>query len=444
MVAAGAAVRRKNQPPLGPATGRLCPDPLPSRPMSMPPDRAHDVVVFGASGFVGRLTAEYLAAHAPAGTRIALAGRSRERLEAVRATLGTTAADWPIVVADSGDADALSALAESTQVVATTVGPYLRYGLPLVGACAAAGTHYADLTGEVLFMRRAIDAHHEQAAASGARIVHTCGFDSIPSDLGVFLLAATAAADELGELTDVTYVLKATRGGVSGGTVDSLRGQLDEARRDGASRRLLMDPYSLSPDRDAEPDLGPQRDPIGVVRDNALGGFLAPFAMGTINTRVVRRSNALSAYAYGGRLRYRELMLAGGLPLGPVKAAAIAGGLGALMAGFAIPPTRKLLDRLLPDPGEGPSEKDRERGFFAVDVHGTTSSGVKLVCRIRAQGDPGYKATAVMLGESALALALDGDALPPTAGVLTPATAIGQVLVDRLRAAGQSYDVARA
>ncbi|WP_354697699.1 Putative trans-acting enoyl reductase [Paraconexibacter sp. AEG42_29] len=409
--------------------------------MSPTPDRAHDIVVYGASGFVGRLTAAYLAEHAPADARIALGGRSRERLEAVRATLGPAAASWPVVVADSADPEALAAMAADTRAVATTVGPYLRYGLPLVGACAAAGTHYADLTGEVLFMRKAIDAHHASAMESGARIVHTCGFDSIPSDLGVFLLAAAASDGDLGELTDATYVLKGSRGGVSGGTVDSLRGQLDEAKRDGASRRLLTDPYSLSPDRDAEPDLGPQRDPVGVVRDDALGGFLAPFAMGTINTRVVRRSNALSGYAYGSRLRYRELMLAGGLPLGPVKAAAIAGGIGALMAGLAIPPTRKVLDHLLPDPGEGPSEKNRERGFFAVDVHGTTSSGARLVCRIRAQGDPGYKATAVMLGESALALALDGDALPKTAGVLTPATAMGHVLVDRLRAAGQTYEV---
>lgn len=405
------------------------------------PDRDHDLVVFGASGFVGRLTAAYLAEHAPEGARIALGGRSRERLEAVRATLGPQAAAWPVLVADSADDAALAALARSTRVVATTVGPYLRHGLPLVRACAEAGTHYADLTGEVLFMRRAIDNYHATARASGARIVHTCGFDSIPSDLGVFLLAEEAARRGLGELTDVTYVLKKTRGGVSGGTVDSLRGQLDEARRDAASRRLLLDPYSLSPDRDAEPDLGPQRDPMGVVHDEALGGFLAPFVMGTINTRVVRRSNALRGHAYGRALRYRELMLTGGLPLGPVAAAAIAGGLAALMAGLAVPPTRRLLDRVLPDPGEGPSQAAREKGFFAVDIHARTSSGAALVCRIRAQGDPGYQATAVMLGESALALALDGERLPAAAGILTPATAIGHVLADRLRAAGQEYEV---
>jgi short subunit dehydrogenase-like uncharacterized protein len=163
--------------------------------------------------------------------------------------------------------------------------------------------------------------------------------------------------------------------------------------------------------------------------------------MGTVNTRVVRRSNALLGHAYGRRLRYRELMLAGGLPFGPAIAAGIAGVVAALVAGLALPPTRFVLDRVLPDPGEGPDEQAREKGFFTIDTHTRTSGGARLVCRIRAQGDPGYKATAVMLGESALALALDQERLPAGAGVLTPATAMGDVLVDRLRAVGHTYDV---
>jgi short subunit dehydrogenase-like uncharacterized protein len=407
-------------------------------------DREHDVVVFGATGFVGRLTAGYLAGRAPAGTRIALGGRSRERLERVRTTLGKKAADWPLLVADSHDAEALAGIAASTNVVATTVGPYDRHGLPLVEACAAAGTHYADLTGEVLFMRRSIDAADATASASGARIVHTCGFDSIPSDLGVLLLHRHALQTGAGELLETTLVVTAIRGGVSGGTIDSMRSQLDEAKADKASRRIMLDPYCLSPDRAAEPSLGPERDPMGVVHDPQLGGWLAPFVMGTVNTRVVRRSNALQGHAYGRGLRYRELMLGGGLPLGPAKAAGIAGGIGALVAGLSLPPTRWLLDRVLPDPGEGPSEEQREKGFFRIDVHTRTSTGARLVCRIAAPGDPGYKATAVMLGESALALALDGDRLPDAAGVLTPATAMGTVLVDRLRTAGHSYHVEAA
>jgi short subunit dehydrogenase-like uncharacterized protein len=195
----------------------------------MTPDRSLDVVVHGATGFVGKLTAEYLAEHAPAGTRIGLSGRSREKLERVRTALGSRAADWPLIEADSSDAAALAALAGRTRAVATTVGPYRAYGLPLVEACAAAGTHYADLTGEVLFMRESIDRHHAAAEASGARIVHSCGFDSIPSDLGVLLLHEAALADGAGELEATTLVVRSLKGGASGGTLASLTGQLDEA-----------------------------------------------------------------------------------------------------------------------------------------------------------------------------------------------------------------------
>jgi short subunit dehydrogenase-like uncharacterized protein len=332
-------------------------------------------------------------------------------------------------------------MARSARAIATTVGPYYRYGMPLVEACADAGTHYADLTGETLFMRRSIDTANDRAVASGARIVHTCGFDSIPSDIGVLLLHEHAAETGAGDLTETTLVVRSMRGGVSGGTVDSMRGQLDAAKADKSLRRVMVDPYALSPERSAEPDLGGERDPMGVIHDEELGGWLAPFVMGTVNTRVVRRSNALQDYAYGRELRYRELMLAGGLPLGPVKAAGIAGGIAGLVAGLSIGPTRKLLDRVLPDPGEGPSEEQREKGFFKIDVHSKTSAGKHLVCRIDAPGDPGYKATAVMLGESALALALDGPALPDRAGVLTPASGIGTRLAERLRDAGHSYEV---
>jgi short subunit dehydrogenase-like uncharacterized protein len=407
-------------------------------------DRPYDIVVFGATGFVGALTAAYLVDAAPEGARIALAGRSLEKLEQTRAGLGARAADWPLVLAESHEADAIAGLAHSTRVVATTVGPYHRYGLPLVEACAAAGTHYADLTGEVLFMRRSIDAAQDAAVASGARIVHTCGFDSIPSDLGVFLLHEYAREHGHGDLEDTTLVVTAMRGGVSGGTIDSMRGQLDEAKAHKESRRIMGDPYSLSPDRTHEPSTGTERDPMGITYDADLGGWLAPFVMGTVNSRVVRRSNALQGWAYGRRLRYRELMLGGDLPLGPVKAGAIAGGIAGLVVGLSVPPTRALLDKVLPEPGEGPSEEQRDKGMFRIEVHTRTSTGDHLVCRIAASGDPGYKATGVMLGESALALAFDGDRLPAAAGVLTPSTAMGHVLADRLRAAGHTYEVAPA
>ena len=407
----------------------------------MSAERELDVIVYGATGFVGKLTAAYLAEHAPESVRIGLAGRSQERLEEVRRSLGARAGGWPVIVADSADAAALVEMAARTRVVATTVGPYRQYGLRLVEACAAAGTHYADLAGEVLFMRESIDRFHATAAASGARIVHACGFDSIPSDLGVLLLHQAAEADGAGELEDTTLVLTAVRGGVSGGTIASLRGQLDEIRGDGAQRKIVLDPYSLSPDRAAEPDLGRESDVSGVERDAELG-WLAPFVMALLNTRVVRRSNALQDWAYGRRFRYREVMSVGEGPLAPVKGAGVVAGIGGLVAGLSIPPTRMLLDRLLPSPGDGPGEETRRKGFFKIDVHTRTSGGRRYRARVAAQGDPGYAATAVMFGEAALCLAL--DELPGGGGVLTPATAMGSALVERLRAAGQTLEVAAA
>lgn len=399
-------------------------------------DRELDIAVFGATGFVGKLTAEYLAAPAPDGVKVALAGRSEEKLARVKSELGV---DWPTIVADSSNPGQLKALAERCRVIATTVGPYRKYGLPLVEACADAGTDYIDLTGEPLFIRESIDRCHDRAAASGARIVHCCGFDSIPSDLGVWCLH-----DEVGELAETTYVLKGARGGASGGTIDSMTTMLDEIKSDSEKRKILFDPYSLSPDRDAEPDFGRQPDFGPPSHDEDIGQWLAPFVMGAINTRIVRRSNALQDFAYGRQFRYRESMATGSGPVGLAKATALVGGLGAVTGALAVPPVRNALGRFIPSAGEGPSEEAREKGFFKTEIHARTPSGERYVCRIEAQGDPGYKATAVMFGEAALCLALDRDRLPARAGVLTPATAMDGALVDRLRAAGQTYEVVRA
>jgi short subunit dehydrogenase-like uncharacterized protein len=411
----------------------------------VPDDRALDVVLFGATGFTGSLVARYLAEHAPEGARIGLAGRSEEKLASVRSGLpGAAASQWPLIVADKSDGESMASLAAGTRAVLTTVGPFAQGGLALVEACAVAGTHYADLAGEILFMRDSIDRYDARARESGARIVHASGFDSIPFDLGVLVLREQVRKDGAGELEDTTSMVTGAKGGLSGGTFASLLGQLDEAKADSARARVAADPYALSPDRGAEPELGDERDLRTVKRDPELGAWLAPFVMAGINTRVVRRSNALQDWAYGRRFRYREAMAFRSGPAAPAMAAGMAAGIGGLMAGLSFAPSRSLIQKVLPSQGEGPSEKARERGFFKIEIHTRTSSGARYVCRVSAKGDPGYAATAVMLGEAGLCLALDGERLPDRAGVLTPATAMGIPLVERLRAAGFTFEAARA
>ena len=401
-------------------------------------DRELDVVVFGATGFVGRLVAGYLAGHAPGGVRVGLAGRSQRRLADVRAGLGAAASAWPLLVADSADPPSLAALARAARVVASTVGPYRAQGLALVRACAEAGTDYADLAGEVLFIRDSIDHCHDAAARSGARIVHCCGFDSVPSDLGVLLLHQAARADDAGDLQDTTLVVTALRGGLSGGTLASLVGQQEEVRASAVRRQMVQDPYALSPDRAAEPDLGREDDLDRGRYDGDLRMWVGPFAMAGINTRVVRRSNALQGWAYGRRFRYREVTGFGASPAAPVLAAMTGAALKAAQAGLEFGPSRALLGRLLPAPGQGPGEKTRRSGYFRIQIHTRTSAGGQYLAAIEAQGDPGYAATSVMLGEAALCLALDQGQLPGRAGVLTPATAMGATLAARLRSAGHT------
>ncbi|GAB11760.1 hypothetical protein GOARA_088_00230 [Gordonia araii NBRC 100433] len=402
--------------------------------------REFDVVVFGATGFVGELTARYLAEAAPEGTRIALAGRSEEKLAAVRGRLGTRAADWPLIVADAERPSTLDEMVARTQVVCTTVGPYLRYGEPLVTAAASAGTDYVDLTGEVPFVRYSIDKVGETAASTGARIVHACGFDSVPSDLGAYLLYERAKADGAGTLGNTTMIVTSMRGAASGGTIDSVR-VIAEQARDSSTRNLLLNPQALSsgPGELVRVDRRSEPSDAALVRassiDPSLRGTLAPFFMSSFNTRIVRRSNSL--LDYGPDFRYGEAMAVGKLPvISTIASATVAAGLGAGLGAMSFKPTRALLDRVLPKPGQGPSEKARDKGHFTVQTFTTTSSGRRYRSEMAAKGDPGYKATAVMLGESALALALDRDKLPDRAGVLTPAVAMGDVLADRLRGAG--------
>jgi short subunit dehydrogenase-like uncharacterized protein len=411
--------------------------------MSRDQDRRFDIVLFGATGFVGRFTARYLAEHAPPDARIALAGRSAQRLASVRDTLGPVAAEWPLLLADSGDRSSLDALAAQARVVATTVGPYARYGTSLVAACARAGTDYADLTGELLFVRDTIDRFDAEASANGARLVHACGFDSIPSDIGTLLLAERARADNAGELEDTTLVVTSMRGGFSGGTIDSRRAELEAVRREPGLADVLADAYALSPDRDSEPELGEETDLAGVTCDPDLGGCIGPFVMAPFNTRIVRRSNALQGWSYGRRFHYREVMGYGTSPVHVARGAGTALGLKMLIEAMRFGPTRAVVDRVARKPGEGPSEESIRRGHFRMEIHARTSSGAEYVGVVASHLDPGYGATPLMLGEVSLCLALDGEELPARAGVLTPATAMGRRLAERLSAAGVELSIDR-
>jgi len=398
--------------------------------------REFDLVLFGATGFTGRLVAEYLVKKRPA-LRWALAGRSLGKLERVRdelSALEPSAKGLPLVAADSMDRAAMDGLARRTRVVCTTVGPYALYGSALLGACAEQGTDYCDLTGEPHWVREMIDAHQARAAETGARIVPSCGFDSIPSDLGVLLLHEQLAARG-GRLAEAHYRVRRMKGGASGGTIASGL-HMAERMSDPQVRRVLDDPYSLNPE--GAPGVAGQEDWLRPRRDAETGRWLAPFFMAAVNTRVVRRSNALLGYAYGREFRYDEAVDVGRGLAGMARAAATSAGM-ALSGAVAFAPVRKLAQRFLPAPGEGPSREERESGSFDIELLGVGTAGERVRARVGATQDPGYGATSWMLGESALCLA--EDALPERGGLLTPASCMGMKLVERLRAAGMTFQV---
>jgi trans enoyl reductase len=410
-------------------------------------EREFDIVLYGATGFSGKLTAEYLAR---SGARIALAGRSSERLLDVRRRLGPAARDWPVIVADAAKPSTLSAMAARTRVVLTTVGPYARYGLPLVAACAAAGTDYADLTGELMFARNAIDHYHKQAVDTGARIVLSCGFDSIPSDLNVYQLHRRVAGDGAGDLTDTTLVLRSfSQFGASGGTVASLLGTMRTASSDAAAHRLIDDPYTLTTDRAGEPELGPQPDfARRRGRDIApeLAGFSAGgFVLAPHNTRIVRRSNALQGWAYGRQFRYAEAMSLGKSLAAPVASTAMSSAL-AWVNDLGnkhfrrLPP--RVVQRITSKPGSGPNAKRRARGYYTMETYTTTTTGARYLATFSQHCDA-YQGTSVLLGECGLALALDRDRLSALRGVLTPASSMGDALLARLPAAGVTMATTR-
>ncbi len=403
--------------------------------------RPYDIVLFGATGFTGKLVAEYFAEHyRDSDVRIALAGRNSSKLEGVRDDLKNRfgISDWPILIADSFDRASLDRVAHDASVVCTTVGPYAKYGAGLVAACVEHGTDYCDLTGETPFIREMLE-HHDRARETGARIVHCCGFDSIPSDIGTWMMHREMRAQHDATLRQVKFFAGESKGGFSGGTVASMMLIAERVRKEPALRKILGHPYALNP---AGERSGPDKnDAMGVKLDRDLGMWTGPFVMAAINTRVVRRSNALMGYPYGRDFRYSERMSFGKGPRGMAMASMVAGGLTGFLAAAAFDPTRKILKKRLPDPGEGPSKEDRDNGFFVVRLiaKGQTDDGREVELRGRVEGkkDPGYGETAKMLGESALCLALDPS--DREGGILTPASAMGDALLERLRAADMVF-----
>ena len=400
------------------------------------PGREFDIVVWGASGFTGALVAQYLASTYGIGQSLtwALAGRNQEKLENVRMNLRPLAdntGSLPILLADSDDETSLRNMAGRTRVVCTTVGPYVRYGSNLVAACVAEGAHYCDLAGEVVWMRRMIDAHHESARANGTRIVHSCGFDSIPSDLGVHWLQREMQGQHGVPCREIKFRAVAFKGGFSGGTVASMLFTAQMAEHDAAVREVIVDPYALNPVDGPKGLDGPEKTLPEYDLD--FRAWVTPFIMAMINTRVVRRSNALANFAYGADFRYDEGTV---IPYGrlgfPIAAAAAVGSrLFSTLTALSV--TRGLLAKVLPAPGEGPGPEVREKGYFEIEMLGRhpTKSAKNLRLRVRGDRDPGYGSTAKMLAESAICLALDD--LSTSGGVLTPAVAMGDALLERLQ-----------
>jgi short subunit dehydrogenase-like uncharacterized protein len=359
------------------------------------------------------------------------AARSKAKLEELRSSLGANAGTLPLVIADAADEASLGKLCASTRVVVSTVGPYALYGEPLVKACAQSGTDYCDLSGEVQWIRRMVQRYEAMAQKSGARIVHCCGFDSIPSDLGVHFLQRQAMKRLGAPCTRVKMRVKALRGELSGGTVASLMNVVKEAAADPALRKELADPYSLCPPGSAPKVRQP--DVRWAEFDIDFGAWVAPFVMSGINTRIVQRTNALSGQAYGADFTYDEAMLMGRGLKGRFAATALAAGLAGFMLAGAIRPARAALERfVLPRPGEGPSPEAQRKGFFDLRFLGTTVDGRQIRTKVTGDRDPGYGSTGKMLGQVAACLALDVDKAATPGGFWTPATIFGDRLIQRL------------
>jgi short subunit dehydrogenase-like uncharacterized protein len=394
---------------------------------------SYDLVVFGATSFVGKILCRYLWEELRAKREIkwCLAGRSIAKLEELRRSLGDGASSLPLAVADAGDEAAMRALCASARVVVSTVGPYALYGEPLVRACAELGTDYCDLTGEVQWIRRMLLRYETAARQSGARIVNCCGFDSIPSDLGVHFVQRQAMQRYGAPCTRIKMRVKAMRGGFSGGTAASMMNVAKEAAADSSLRKELADPYSICPvgfaPRVRQPEV------TSAQFDADFNSWLAPFVMSGINTRIVHRSNALLDGAYGAGFTYDEAVLTGPGLKGRLSGTAASVGIVGFLLAAAMPPTRAILQRLvLPKPGEGPTPEAQRNGFFDLRFLGITDDGHRVRAKVTGDRDPGYGSTGKMLGQAALCLAQEVEKATKSGGFWTPAAIFGDRLISRL------------
>jgi short subunit dehydrogenase-like uncharacterized protein len=382
-----------------------------------------DVVLWGATGYTGRLVAEHLLkTYGPSGELAwAVAGRSEEKLAAVKAEIGAPS-DLPSILADAADGGSLAAVARRARVVISTVGPYQLYGRPLVGACAAAGTDYVDLTGESHWIAEMIRAHQSTAKISGARLVFSCGFDSIPFDLGVFFVEEEAKRRFGVYAPRVRGRVRGLKGGLSGGTLASGLASQAAAQKDPGVATLLADPFALTPGFKGPPQ--PNGD--APYEDKVAGSWVGPFMMAAINTKAVHRSNLLLGHPWGEDFQYDEMQMLAGPP------DASQGALGGFNFGAGG----------LPKPGEGPSHEERETGFYDILFIAETGDGRTVRASVKGDKDPGYGSTSKILGEAAVCLVHDIPKSAKPGGCWTPASAMGVSLIHRLQAnAGLTFTV---
>ncbi|MBE9060463.1 trans-acting enoyl reductase family protein [cf. Phormidesmis sp. LEGE 11477] len=401
----------------------------------------YDLIVFGATGFVGRILCGYLLNQkVDSSVKWAVAGRSQAKLETLVAELGARADGPPYLTADATDEASLRELCAQTRVIISTVGPYALYGELLVQVCAETGTDYCDLTGEPQWVRQMLERYQAAAQSSGARIVHCCGFDSVPSDLGVYYLQQQAQ-QQLGEYCDrIKMRVRAAKGGVSGGTVASGINIIQEARLSSRLRQELNNPYSLCPDNSSTVTHPPTLVPVQYDLD--FQEWVSPFVMAAINTRIVLRSNALLGYSYGKRFQYEEAVLTGSSVKGWLAAKGLSAALTGLTVATAFSATRRLLENtIIPKQGEGPSQASQEQGFYDLRFWGVTASGKTIEVKVLGDRDPGYGSTAKILGQAGLCMAQDFAKSDKPGGFWTPASMFGNRLIERLvKAAGLTFE----